>query len=175
MYTVFGSLIQNNCRNVCLHVSFLDVTLSCFQSLVPCLKYTLRNVAAKQVTDVSLVLKDSDMESENLSSLIRISVFKFRWPENRPFKSCIIYRYIYCTNIKSLYSYLVLGQNRKGQRGRVGRLDEDNNKSILRELVHQRNKRDKVNTILHRVNKAKLSQPGRTSNRTIVPTIVTKV
>ena len=28
----------------------------------------------KQVTDVSLVLKDSDMDSENLSSLIRISV-----------------------------------------------------------------------------------------------------
>ena len=28
----------------------------------------------KQVTDVSLVLKDSGMESENLSSLIRLSV-----------------------------------------------------------------------------------------------------
>ena len=28
----------------------------------------------KQVTDVSLVLKDSDTESENLSSLIRFSV-----------------------------------------------------------------------------------------------------
>ena len=28
----------------------------------------------KQVTDVSLVLKDSDIDSENLSSLIRISV-----------------------------------------------------------------------------------------------------
>ena len=28
----------------------------------------------KQVTDVSLVLKDSDMASENLSSLIRLSV-----------------------------------------------------------------------------------------------------
>ena len=28
----------------------------------------------KQETDVSLVLKDSDMESENLSSLIRFSV-----------------------------------------------------------------------------------------------------
>ena len=27
-----------------------------------------------QVTDVSLVLKDSDMDSENLSSLIRLSV-----------------------------------------------------------------------------------------------------
>ena len=29
----------------------------------------------KQVTDVSLVLKDSNMESENLSSLIRLSVY----------------------------------------------------------------------------------------------------
>ena len=28
----------------------------------------------KQVTDASLVLKDSDMDSENLSSLIRLSV-----------------------------------------------------------------------------------------------------
>ena len=28
----------------------------------------------KQVTDISLVLKDSDMDSENLSSLIRLSV-----------------------------------------------------------------------------------------------------
>ena len=28
----------------------------------------------KQITDVSLVLKDSDMDSENLSSLIRLSV-----------------------------------------------------------------------------------------------------
>ena len=28
----------------------------------------------KQVTDVSLALKDSDMDSENLSSLIRLSV-----------------------------------------------------------------------------------------------------
>ena len=32
----------------------------------------------KQVTDVSLVLKDSDMDSENLS-------FCIRWPENRQF------------------------------------------------------------------------------------------
>ena len=39
------------------------------------LEIYLRNVdAKKQVTDVSLVLKDSDMESENLSSLNRLSV-----------------------------------------------------------------------------------------------------
>ena len=31
-------------------------------------------IRQKQVTDVSLVLKDSDMDSENLSLLIRLSV-----------------------------------------------------------------------------------------------------
>ena len=45
-----------------------------FPSLVPCLKFTLRNVAAKADNHVSLVLKDSDMNSENLSSLIQLSV-----------------------------------------------------------------------------------------------------
>ena len=38
------------------------------------LKFTLHNVAAKTGNDVSLVLKDSDTESENLSSLIWLSV-----------------------------------------------------------------------------------------------------
>ena len=56
------------------NVTFLDATSTCFPSLVPCLQFSLRNVAAKAVTDVSLVLKDSDMDSENLSSLIRLSV-----------------------------------------------------------------------------------------------------
>ena len=45
-----------------------------FLSLVQCLKFTLRNVSAKQLTNVSLVLKDSDTESENFSWLIRLSV-----------------------------------------------------------------------------------------------------
>ena len=45
-----------------------------FSVSFPCLKFTLRNIAAKkQVNDVSLILKDSDMESENLSLLIRLS------------------------------------------------------------------------------------------------------
>ena len=44
-------------------VSFLDVTSSCFQSLGPCLKFTSHNVAENQVTNFSLVLKDSDTES----------------------------------------------------------------------------------------------------------------
>ena len=45
-----------------------------FPSLVPCLKFTLRKSPQKPESDVSLVLKDSDTESENLSSLIRLSV-----------------------------------------------------------------------------------------------------
>ena len=47
---------------------------SCFPSLVPCLKFNYVMSPQKQVADVSLVLKDSDMDSENLSSLIRLSV-----------------------------------------------------------------------------------------------------
>ena len=43
------------------------------------LEIYLCNVATKQVTEVIVVLKDSDTESENLSSLIRLSVT--RWPE----------------------------------------------------------------------------------------------
>ena len=73
-YNLFWYLIPKSCGNVRRNVMFLDVTSSCFFALVPCLKFTLRKVAAKQVTDVSLVLKDSDTESENLSSLIRLSV-----------------------------------------------------------------------------------------------------
>ena len=45
-----------------------------FPSLVPCLNFTLGMLPQKQVTEVSLVLKDSDTGSENLSSLIRLSV-----------------------------------------------------------------------------------------------------
>ena len=65
----------------------------------------------KQVTDVSLVLKDSDTESENLSSLIRLSVSDGQKTE---FKRCIIYRYI----IKLLTRY-----HSFGKRGSVGSLD----------------------------------------------------
>ena len=43
---LFWHLIQKKCGNVCHYVSFLDVTSSCFPSLVPCLKFTWRNVAA---------------------------------------------------------------------------------------------------------------------------------
>ena len=36
-----------NCGNVCHKVMFLDVTSTCFPSLVPCLQFSLRNVAVK--------------------------------------------------------------------------------------------------------------------------------
>ena len=61
--------------------------------MVPCLEVLLHNVAAKKVTDVFLVLKDSDMESENLSLLIQFSVSDSQ-KKNRQFKRCITYRYI---------------------------------------------------------------------------------
>ena len=74
-YILLWSLTPKNWRNVCHHVTFLDVTSSCFLSLVPCLKFTKYIISQqKQVTDVNLVLKDSDTESENLSSLIQLSV-----------------------------------------------------------------------------------------------------
>ena len=66
---MFWSLIQKNCWNICL-----DITSLCFQSLVPCLKFTLHNIAAKKLTDVSLVLKDSNTESGKLSLLMQLSV-----------------------------------------------------------------------------------------------------
>ena len=58
----------------CLNVTFLDITSTCFPSLVPCLQFTYVTSPQKQATDVSLVLKDNDMDSENLSSLIWLSV-----------------------------------------------------------------------------------------------------
>ena len=35
------------CGNVCHNVTFLDVTSTCFPSLVPSLQFSLRNVATK--------------------------------------------------------------------------------------------------------------------------------
>ena len=98
MVTLITELVFNPEKmlgNVCLYVSFLDVTSSCFPSLVPCLKFTLHNVAKKMGNQRNPRLKDSDAELENLSSLVRHSV-------SRQFKSCIIYRYI----IKNVYQLI---------------------------------------------------------------------
>ena len=48
-------------------------------------------------TNFSLVLKDSDTESENGDP-----AFGMRWPENRQFKRCIVCRYIIKTQIRLL-------------------------------------------------------------------------
>ena len=53
---------------------FLGVTSTCFPSLSHACNLLYVTSPQKQVTDVSIVLKDSDMDSENLSSLIRLSV-----------------------------------------------------------------------------------------------------
>ena len=72
--TCFWSLIPKNCGNICHNVTLFDVTPTCVLSLEPCLQFNLLNVAAKAGIDVRLILKDSDMDSKNLSSLIRLSV-----------------------------------------------------------------------------------------------------
>ena len=43
------------CGNFGHYVSFLDIESSCFPSLVPGLKFTLRNIAVKHVTIIDLV------------------------------------------------------------------------------------------------------------------------
>ena len=40
-------LYQEKCGNVCHYITFHDVTSSSFSLLVPCLKFTLRNIATK--------------------------------------------------------------------------------------------------------------------------------
>ena len=50
--------MQKNCMNICLNILFLDTVMS----------------PQKQVTRVSLILKDGNIKSENLSLLIRLSV-----------------------------------------------------------------------------------------------------
>ena len=73
---LFWYLISKNCGNVCHNVTFLDVTSRqhVFRLWFHACNLLYITSPQKQVTDVSLVLKDSDMDSENLSSLIRLSV-----------------------------------------------------------------------------------------------------
>ena len=58
----------------CHNVTFLDVTSTCFQLWFHACNLLYVTSPQKQVAGVSLVLKYSDMDSENLSSLIRLSV-----------------------------------------------------------------------------------------------------
>ena len=65
-------------REGCHNVTFLDVLLTSHQHVFRLWFHACNLLYVtspqKRVTDVSLVLKDSDMDSENLSSLIRLSV-----------------------------------------------------------------------------------------------------
>ena len=70
------SLIQKNCENVCHNVTFHDVTSSYFRRWLHALNLQVLYVKLPQKTGnrFSLVLKDSYIESEYLSSLIWLSV-----------------------------------------------------------------------------------------------------
>ena len=92
MFSVSGIAIKSdlvallNLSSWCLVMVerlFLAVPWSCLRFVIVIypdhthlliLKFSIRNVAAKKVIDLSLVLKDSDMDSENLSSLIWFSL-----------------------------------------------------------------------------------------------------
>ena len=56
------------------NITFLDVTLHIFRLWFHACNLLYVTLPQKPVTDVSLVLKDSDMDSENLSSLFLLSV-----------------------------------------------------------------------------------------------------
>ena len=71
---LFWSLIPINCGNVCHNVAFFGARQHVFRLWFHACNLLYVTTPQKQVTDVSLVLKDSDMDSENLSSLMRLSV-----------------------------------------------------------------------------------------------------
>ena len=68
------SLIKKNCGNVCHYAHFLTLCNHVFHLWFHVWNLLYVRSRQKQVTDVSLILKDSDMESENLSLLIPLSV-----------------------------------------------------------------------------------------------------
>ena len=70
----------------------------------------------KQVTNVSLVLKNGDMESENLSSLILLSV-------SDGLKRCIIYRYIIKAQIRFMLCNMLKPANSFASNDNVAVID----------------------------------------------------
>ena len=68
------SLTPKNGGNVCDNVTFPNVTSTNSRLWFHACNLLYVTSTQKKVTDVSLVLKDSDMNSENLNSLIRLSV-----------------------------------------------------------------------------------------------------
>ena len=72
--TCFWSLITKNCGTFAIRSRFLTSRQHVFRLWLHACNLLYVTSPQKQVTDVSLVLKNSDMDSENLSSLIWLSV-----------------------------------------------------------------------------------------------------
>ena len=72
--TCFGLLFQKIAGTFSITLRFLTSRQQVFRLWFHACNLLYVTSPQKQVTDVSLVLKDSDMDSENLSSLIRLSV-----------------------------------------------------------------------------------------------------
>ena len=70
----FGLLSRNIAGTFAITLRFLTSRQHVFRLWFHSCNLLYVTSPQKQVTDVSLVLKDSDMDSENLSSLIRLSV-----------------------------------------------------------------------------------------------------
>ena len=85
------SLIPKNCGNVCITLRFLTSRPHVFRLEFHACNLFYITSPQKQVTDVSLVLKDSDMDSENLSSLIRLSVSDSQKTDSSKVISVIVY------------------------------------------------------------------------------------
>ena len=72
--TCFGLLSQKNAGRFAITLRFLTSRQYVFRLWFHACNLLYVTSPQKQVTNVSLTLKDSDMESESLSSLIRLSV-----------------------------------------------------------------------------------------------------
>ena len=72
--TCFGLESQKIARTFAITLRFLTSRQHVFRLWFHACNLLNVTSPQNQVTDVSLVLKDSDMDSENLSSLIRLSV-----------------------------------------------------------------------------------------------------
>ena len=72
--TCFGLQFQKNAGTFAITLRLLTSRQHVFRLWFHACNLLYVTSPQKQVTDVSLVLKDSDMDSENLSSLIRLSV-----------------------------------------------------------------------------------------------------
>ena len=78
--------------NLCIFVSLLDVTPLSLPSLIRSLKFTFCHVSTKTGTRRKLRFKRIVIRNHKTS--VDDQAFCIRWPENRQFKSCIIFRYV---------------------------------------------------------------------------------